>query len=338
MTGERAAQRGSAASYAFETYEEHLGALRFLEVEGGRMGYLDVGQGPPLLLVHGVPTSSWLYRRMVRPLVSRGNRVIVPDLLGFGASDKPKEQALYHPRKQGERLIALMDHLGCRRWRHVCHDAGGLWTWELLLLQPERLQASILLNTIAYDEGFHPPFRRRHGSQLARLFAWLHGSRAFGRLLVSAFLANSSHGISFTREEKRGYWLALLDGGDHALEYFFSDFFYASDLMRRVHAKFPELTVPIHVIWGQRDKTLNGEEQIPLLKKDLDLPDDHIHLLPNGSHLIQEELPDNLVELMDRAIKASASVSAAQPPGRHSETAPGASAGSTVDSSSLGSS
>ena len=84
-----------------------------------------------LLLVHGVPTSSWLYRRLVDPLVSRGNRVIVPDLLGFGASDKPKQLALYHPRKQGERLIALMDHLGCRRWWHACHDVGGLWTWEV---------------------------------------------------------------------------------------------------------------------------------------------------------------------------------------------------------------
>lgn len=290
-------------TYSFESYEEHLDALRFLGVEGGQMGYLDVGQGPPLLLVHGVPTSSWLYRKLIDPLVERGNRVIVPDLLGFGASDKPKQQALYHPRKQGERLVALMKHLGYERWSQVCHDAGGLCTWELLLLQPERLERLVLLNTIAYDEGFHPPFRKRHGSPIARSFAWLHGSRTFGRLMISAFLANSADGVRFTKEDKRGYWLALRDGGNRALEYFFSDFFYASDLMRRVHERFRELTIPVDVIWGQRDKTLDGAEQIPLLKRDLNLLDEHIHLLPEGSHLIQEEMPDHLAVLIDRAVK-----------------------------------
>ncbi len=59
------------------------------------------------------------------------------------------------------------------------------------------------------------------------------------------------------------------------------------------------------VLWGRRDKTLNGEEQIPLLKRDLNLLDEHIHLLPEGSHLIQEEMPDHLAVLIDRAVKGS---------------------------------
>ncbi len=103
--------------------------------------------------------------------------------------------------------------------------------------------------------------------------------------------------------------------------------------MQRVHARFRELNIPVDVIWGQRDKTLNGGEQIPLLKRDFNLPDERIHLLPNGSHLIQEEMPDHLVALMDRAIKASASASEAHSPNGNSNP-PGVPPGSTVNSSS----
>ena len=70
---------------------------KFVEVDGLRMAYIDAGpaDGPVMLLLHGEPTWSYLYRRMIPPLVEAGYRCIAPDLIGFGRSDKPVERSTY---------------------------------------------------------------------------------------------------------------------------------------------------------------------------------------------------------------------------------------------------
>ena len=77
----------------------------------GNIRYIDRGQGPAILLLHGVPSSSWLYRKMIDPLVAAGYRVIAPDMLGFGSSDSPKGYHIYSESKHADRLLGLMDHL-----------------------------------------------------------------------------------------------------------------------------------------------------------------------------------------------------------------------------------
>jgi len=97
----------------------------------GNLKYIDKGQGKVIVLLHGVPTSGWLYRKIIDTL-TESYRVIVPDMLGFGSSDSPKGYEIYEPKEHALRLIALMDSLNIKEWTHVFHDAGGLWTWELL--------------------------------------------------------------------------------------------------------------------------------------------------------------------------------------------------------------
>ena len=99
-----------------------------------------------LLLLHGVPTSSWLYRKMIDEL-SEHHRIIAPDMLGFGSSDSPKGYDIYEPKEHGKRILELMDFLQIKSWNHVFHDAGGLWTWELLSRSPERIEKLIILNS-----------------------------------------------------------------------------------------------------------------------------------------------------------------------------------------------
>ena len=125
----------------------------------GEIKFIDEGSGPTLLLLHGIPTSGWLFRKMITPLVDEGYRVIVPDMLGFGGSDSPKGYEIYSEPNQAQRLLDLMDSLMLKNWTHVFHDAGGLWTWELLKKQPNRINRLIILNTIIYKEGFKPPMR-----------------------------------------------------------------------------------------------------------------------------------------------------------------------------------
>ena len=66
-----------------------------LDVDGLRMHVVDEGEGPPILLLHGEPTSSYLWRNVIPPLVANGFRAVAPDLIGFGRSDKPSDIGWY---------------------------------------------------------------------------------------------------------------------------------------------------------------------------------------------------------------------------------------------------
>ncbi len=129
----------------------------------GKISYIDKGTGPVILLLHGVPSSSWLYRKMIDSLAQKGYRVIAPDMLGFGNSNSPKGYELYNQTNHAKRLLELMDNLNISTWTHVFHDAGGLWTWELIKLAPKRINKLVMLNTIVYPEGFNPPIKMRRG-------------------------------------------------------------------------------------------------------------------------------------------------------------------------------
>jgi haloalkane dehalogenase len=87
----------------FRTPDERFQALpgfdfepRYAEVDGLRLHYLDEGEGAPVVCFHGEPTWSYLYRKMVAPLVEAGNRVICPDYPGFGRADKPTPRDRYN--------------------------------------------------------------------------------------------------------------------------------------------------------------------------------------------------------------------------------------------------
>lgn len=86
----------------FRTPDERFAGLpdfpwepHYLEVDGLRIAYLDEGEGEPVLLMHGEPSWSYLYRKMMPPLLEAGFRVLVPDLVGFGRSDKPTSRDDY---------------------------------------------------------------------------------------------------------------------------------------------------------------------------------------------------------------------------------------------------
>jgi haloalkane dehalogenase len=111
----------------------------------GRLHYVDVGEGPTVVFVHGTPTWSFLYRRLIDDL-RRDHRVIAPDLLGFGLSDKPRTGAVAPPR-QAAHLRGLLDHLGPERFTLVVHDVGGPIGLSSALDNPEQIEGLVLFNT-----------------------------------------------------------------------------------------------------------------------------------------------------------------------------------------------
>jgi haloalkane dehalogenase len=130
-------------------------APRYVEIgdgEGGRLRvhHLDEGpaDGPVVLLLHGEPTWAYLYRHMVGPLAGAGCRVVVPDLVGFGRSDKPADVADHtYARHVGWMREALLEQLALDAVTLVGQDWGGLIGLRVLAQDPDRFAAAVMANT-----------------------------------------------------------------------------------------------------------------------------------------------------------------------------------------------
>lgn len=142
----------------------------------GRLSYVDEGAGPPVVLVHGTPTWSFLYRDLIARLVAAGHRVVAADHLGFGLSDKPSG-AGYRPEDHARRLAALLDALDLRDLTLVVHDVGGPVGLAYALDHPERVARLVMCNTWLWPLDGDPNVAR--GARL------LGG--ALGRVLYTRF-------------------------------------------------------------------------------------------------------------------------------------------------------
>jgi haloalkane dehalogenase len=133
---------------------------RYAEVEGLRMAYVERGEGDPILMLHGEPTWGYLYRKMIEPLASAG-RVIVPDLIGFGRSDKPVMANAYTYKSHTRWVRRFIEAMDLKNITLVCQDWGGMLGLRALSQMPERFSRLVATNTgIADGRGATEAFRR----------------------------------------------------------------------------------------------------------------------------------------------------------------------------------
>ena len=118
----------------------------YLDQDGLRMHYLDEGEGDPVLLLHGEPTWSYLYRKMIPPLAA-GARCIAPDYFGFGRSDKPTERAWYSYDRHVESITRLVHELDLRNITVVVQDWGGPVGFRFAVENPDRVAKIVVMNT-----------------------------------------------------------------------------------------------------------------------------------------------------------------------------------------------
>jgi haloalkane dehalogenase len=118
----------------------------YADQDGLRMHYVDEGEGEPVLLLHGEPTWSYLYRKLIPPL-ARAARVVAPDYLGFGRSDKPVDRDWYTYDRHYASIERLVTDLGLERLTVVVHDWGGPIGLRLAVSQPERVARLVVMNT-----------------------------------------------------------------------------------------------------------------------------------------------------------------------------------------------
>ncbi len=141
---------------AFRTPDDRFATLpgydhppAYLEHEGLRIAYVDAGpaDGPVVWLQHGEPTWGFLYRKVMEPLLEAGFRCVVPDLVGFGRSDKPESVEDYSYDAHVAWMAALAEHLDLRDADMVVHDWGGPIGMRLFVEHPDRFARIAILDT-----------------------------------------------------------------------------------------------------------------------------------------------------------------------------------------------
>jgi len=151
------------------------------DTEGGtlRLHYVDEGDqnAPVVLMLHGEPTWSYLYRKMIPIVVKAGYRVIAPDLIGFGRSDKPSQRSDYTYQRHVDWIRELLTQLNLQNITLVCQDWGGLIGLRLVGEHPEKFARVVAANTML-PTGDHPLgesfFKWQQLSQTIPVFATGH--------------------------------------------------------------------------------------------------------------------------------------------------------------------
>jgi len=116
-------------------------------VDGLRLAHVDEGDGRPVVMFHGEPTWSFLWRKVAPPVLDAGHRVILPDLPGFGRSDKPMDERWYSYDRHTAAIADLLEHLDVRDATFVLHDWGGPIGLRVAVAHPERVSRLVLMDT-----------------------------------------------------------------------------------------------------------------------------------------------------------------------------------------------
>ena len=278
-----------------KTYQQHRSQQQSFDSKDGSIAFTDHGAGEVLVLLHGVPTSSWMYRKII-PSLQSNFRIISIDFLGFGSSHKPEDNGRnYLTISQAENVEALLASLGVKKYSLLMHDMGGLVAWELLRIQPEMISNLVILNTIVNQNGFeHPDIKPGAMTKLM--------TKAFANNLTSSSaltMTFNNLGLGgeyrLSEAECKGYVTPMKEGGDKALYVFYSNL--NDKLYRRLEANkdvFQSYTGNSLVLWGAKDETLTTK-QIPFLREHLRIPAKNIHIYEENNHFLVEEIPQEII-------------------------------------------
>jgi len=261
---------------------------------GHRQSYLDEGSGPPVVMVHGNPTWSYYFRDLVK-LLSGEHRCLVPDHLGCGLSDKPRD---WDYRLQGhiENLGRILDHSGVEQYDLIVHDWGGPIGIGTGLIHPDRIRRIIILNTAVF-RSTRIPLR----INLCRL-------PLLGELLVrglNGFVRPATRMAvckPMSPEVRRGYLLPYSNWHDRiAISRFVQDIPLKSShpsypTLLRIESRLKALEEkPIKLFWGGRDFCFNDAFYKEWLRR---FPHAESRCFKDAGHYVLEDGKPEILELI----------------------------------------
>lgn len=273
---------------------------RYATVDGRRLFYREAGEptAPAVVLLHGFPTSSYMFRHLIRALAD-GYRVIAPDHLGFGLSDAPPVDEFDYTFDALTDLTAgLLRSLGVDRYAMYVQDYGAPIGWRLALRDPAAITAIVSQNGNGYDVGFVESFWKV-------VQAYQQEQTPDTEAPVRQFLtldATRWQYVTGVADETlvdpeswyHDYALISRPGNDLVQLKLFRDYATNAPLYPRLHEYFRATGVPLLAVWGRGDEIFGpaGAEAFAD-----DLPDAEIHLL-DGGHFLLESALDEVIPLI----------------------------------------
>ncbi len=275
----------------------------YLDVEGGRMHYVDEGEGPVLIMLHGNPTWSFYYRNLVEAF-RETHRVIVPDHIGCGLSDKPQDFG-YRLEQHIGNVEKLVDALGIEEATIVVHDWGGAIGMGLAVRRPELPKRFVVFNTAAFLAERIP-----FSIDICRIPGFgalmIRGLNAFAR---AALVRCVVHKDRLTEEVKAGY-LGPYDSWKSRV----ANLKFVHDIpMNPTHPTYPVLAEigdslarfaehPMMIAWGAQDFCFNDQFFEEWKRR---FPKAEAHYFEDAGHYVLEDAHERIVPLMQRFMEAS---------------------------------
>jgi pimeloyl-ACP methyl ester carboxylesterase len=267
---------------------------RTAQVDGLKMFYREAGpaDGPVVLLLHGFPTSSHMFRNLIPTLADR-YRVIAPDYPGFGQSDAPDHAKFaYTFAHYTDMVDTLMGQIGARSYALYVMDYGAPVGYRLALKHPERVSGLIIQNGNAYDEGlreFWDPIKAYWADGSAQ-----HREALSGLVKLETTRFQYTDGVKDLSRISPDNWVhdqALLDrpgNRDIQLDMLY-DYRTNVPLYPQFQKFFRERKPPALIVWGKNDKIFPAEGAHPYLR---DLPNAEFHLLDTGHFALEDKLDE----------------------------------------------
>lgn len=268
---------------------------RFAEVDGYRIFYREAGHrdAPPVVLLHGYPTSSHMFRHLI-PRLADEYRVVAPDHLGFGFSDAPSVEEFDYTFDALAAITAkLLEDLGITEYAMYVMDYGAPIGWRLALANPSAITAIVSQSGNAYQEGFVEEFwaglweyttdqnkqteTAAREAQTLEAIKWQYLNGEADPTLVDPLTWVHDHA------------LVSRPGNDLIQLRLFRDYATNPPLYPAVQEYFRSSQVPLLAVWGRGDEIFRPEGARAFAR---DLPDAQIELLPGGHFLLESALDE----------------------------------------------
>ena len=262
---------------------------RYFAVPAGRLHYVDEGAGSPIVMVHGNPTWSFLYRDLIKRLKSK-YRCVAMDHIGFGLSDKPEEWS-YLPEDHAKNLSALIDGLGLSNITLVLQDWGGPIGLAYAVAHPEKIARVILMNTWAWPVNrdlHYVAFSGFMGGPLGRML--IRRYNFFAQVLLRQAFGDKS---KLSKAAHMHYLRPLEALEDRKGSMIFPKQIIASTpWLDQIWSSISALNgKPKLFVWGMKDIAFRDKE---LKRWEQTFPESRSVRLDTVGHFVQEEAPNEL--------------------------------------------
>jgi pimeloyl-ACP methyl ester carboxylesterase len=254
------------------------------DFRGQQVRYGMLGEGEPLVLLHGTPFSSVVWRR-IAPYLMRHHRVYYFDLLGYGRSDKEPGQDV-SLAVQNQVFTALLDHWGLDLPHVVGHDFGGATALRTHLLDGRDYRSLTLIDPVALSPHGSALVQtaRRHEGALSELPGYIHEA------ILRAYIAGAVHRRLSEREMDRYVepWL-----GDQGQAAFYRQIAQMDDRHTdEIQHRYDDVRCPVTILWGEQDTWIPVARGRTLASR---IRGAGFHVVPEASHLVPEDAPEAVV-------------------------------------------